>query len=47
MYYPYTEGTQKFRLYRHPTLTDINPVEADVGKLTAVYITADEDSGFW
>ena len=47
MYYPYTEGTQKYRLYKHPTLTDISPQDADVGKLTAVYITADEDSGFW
>jgi len=47
MYYPYTEGTTKFRLYQHPTLTDITPSEADVSKLTAVYITAEEDSGFW
>lgn len=33
IYYPYTEGPQKFRLYKHPVLTDITPTEAEVGKL--------------
>lgn len=47
IYYPYTEGPQKFRLYKHPVLTDIWPAEAEVGKLTEIYVTADEADGFW
>lgn len=47
IYYPYTEGPQKFRLYRHPVLTEISPEGANIGKLTEVYVTADESDGFW
>lgn len=47
LYYPYTEGPQKFRLYRHPTVIDSFPKEADVGKLTEVYVTASETEPFW
>ena len=28
-------------------MTDIDPIEASVGKLTEVYVTADETDGFW
>lgn len=47
IYYPYTEGPQKFRLYKHPVLTDITPEGANIGKLTEVYVTAAESDGFW
>ena len=47
IYYPYTEGPQKFRLYRHPALVDVYPTETQVGKLTEVYVYADESDGFW
>lgn len=47
IYYPYTEGPQKFHLYKHPVLTDVTPAEAQVGKLTEIYVTADESDGFW
>lgn len=47
IYYPYTEGPQKFRLYKHPSIIDIMPSEAQIGKLTEVYIIADEDDSFW
>jgi hypothetical protein len=47
LYYPYTEGSTKFRLYRQPYLVDIDPVESQVGRLTEVYITADETDSFW
>lgn len=47
LYYPYTEGPTKFRLYRQPYLVDIDPVESQVGRLTEVYITADETDSFW
>jgi len=47
LYYPYTEGPQKFRLYRHPTLVDITPTETEVTKLQEVYITASEADPFW
>ena len=47
LYFPYTEGPIKYRLYKQPVLTDIDPAEAAVGKLTEVYITADENDGFW
>lgn len=42
MYYPYTEGTEKFRLYQQPYLNDVEPSEAQVGKLAEVYVSADE-----
>lgn len=47
IYYPFTEGPQKYRLYKQPILTEVNPTEIQVGKLTEVYVTADEDNGFW
>ena len=47
IYYPYTEGPQKYRLYKHPTIIDISPNEAKIGRLTEVYIIADEDDSFW
>lgn len=47
IYYPYTEGPQKYRLYKHPVITDIAPAEAKIGRLTEVYIIADEDDSFW
>lgn len=47
LYYPYTEGSVKFRLYRQPYLVDIDPAEAQVGRLTEVYISADETDSFW
>jgi hypothetical protein len=46
LYYPYTEGPQKFRLYNHPVTTESQPTETNVGRLTEVYVYADEDSGF-
>jgi len=47
IYYPYTEGAQKFHLYNAPILTELDPIEAQVGKLQEVYISADESQGFW
>ena len=47
IYYPYTEGPQKYRLYKHPVITDIAPAEARIGRLTEVYIIADEEDSFW
>ena len=46
IYFPYTEGPQKFRLYEHPLTIDIMPDQVDVGRLTEVYIIADETQGF-
>jgi len=47
LYYPFTEGPHKFRLYKQPYLTDIEPKDTPVGKLTEVYVMADADQGFW
>jgi hypothetical protein len=47
LYFPYTEGTHKFRLYNHPQIIDVYPSDTQVGKLTEVYVFADEDNGFW
>jgi len=44
MYYPYTEGIHKFRLYNQPVTTDIDPNESSVSRLIEVYIYADADS---
>ena len=38
IYYPYTEGFHKFRLYNQPITFDIDPPEAPVTRLTEVYI---------
>jgi len=47
IYYPFTEGPQKFRLYRHPTLVDIQPASSQIGHLTEVFLIADDSEGFW
>jgi len=47
MYYPFTEGPQKFRLYKQPVITDAQPLSAFVGRLTEVYVSADESDPFW
>jgi len=46
IYFPFTEGTEKFRVYTQPLTTDVFPEQTDVTRLTEVYITADEDQGF-
>lgn len=47
MYFPYTMSAHKFGLYKQPKLIDVYPDEIQVGKLTEVYITADENDPFW
>ena len=47
IYYPYTEGPQKFRLYKHPNLIDIYPSASNIGHLTEVYVFSDSVDGFW
>jgi hypothetical protein len=47
MYYPYTNGPQKFRMYRQPVLVAVEPDEIHVGHLTEVYVYASEQAPFW
>ena len=47
MYYPYTNGPQKFRVYRQPVLVAVEPDEIHVGHLTEVYVYASEQAPFW
>lgn len=46
IYFPYTESAHKFRQYKHPVTIDNEPNVANVGKLTEVYIYAEEENGF-
>lgn len=47
MYYPYTNGPQKFRMYKQPVLVAVEPDEIHVGHLTEVYVYASEGAPFW
>jgi hypothetical protein len=47
LYFPYTNGPQKFRLYRQPVLVAVDPDEIHVGHLTEVYVYASESAPFW
>ena len=44
LYYPYTEGTNKFRLYNHPVTVEADPNQAAVTRLTEVYLYADAEN---
>ena len=46
MYYPFTGGPYRYRIYRHPRLIDIYPEDGQVSRLTEVYVYADPDNGF-
>lgn len=46
IYFPYTYGTQKFRLYKQPETLSADPNEGSVSSLTEVYVNADTSSGF-
>jgi hypothetical protein len=47
LYYPFTQGGEKYRMYRQPRLLSATPSEVHVGKLSEVYVTASEDQPFF
>lgn len=47
LYFPYTCGPQKFRMYKQPVLVSVDPDELHVGRLTEVYVYASEQAPFW
>jgi len=47
LYYPFTQGGEKYRMYRQPRLDEATPKEVHVGRLSEVWVTAKEDAPFW
>jgi hypothetical protein len=47
LYFPFTQGGEKYRMYRQPRLLEASPKEVHVGRLTEVYVTSTEDAPFW
>jgi len=47
LYFPYTSGGQKYRMYRQPKLEDAFPKEVKVGKLSEIVVSAQADQPFW
>jgi len=47
LYFPYTQGGQKYRMYRQPKLEEVSPKEVKVGKLSEIFVTASEGQPFW
>lgn len=43
LYFPFTQGGEKYRMYRQPRLEEASPKEVHVGRLSEVYVTAKED----
>lgn len=44
---PWTEGLPRFRFYKQPVIVRAEPDEVQVGKMTEVWVIADDDSEFW
>jgi len=47
LYFPYTNGGQKYRMYRQPQLDTVFPTEVKVGKLAEVFVSSTEAAPFW
>jgi hypothetical protein len=46
IYFPFTEGPQRYRLYKHPETVEVEPTEGQVVQLQEVYVFATEDRPF-
>lgn len=46
-YSPWTQNTQRFKMYNNPYVVEAVPDSVNVGKMAQVYILADEDSTFF
>lgn len=46
LYFPYTVGGQKYRMYRQPKLEEASPKELKVGKLAEVLVKASDSDPF-
>lgn len=44
---PWTKTSQKFRFYTQPSYDVVTPIEADVGRVSEVFVSAAEDSEFF
>jgi len=47
IYYPYTEGTWNFRLYKQPYLMAASPPTVSAGKINKVFVKADPNKPFF